>query len=295
MAVRRRSNWYIYFIAFGIALVFALAAIFAFRWYLFPEDSDPVGLDKTGELTDDFRPTAEHNFIMLTMLSDKESDSPDLYILVEYEAVSSRLTFIPIPVGISMKSEGRTLPNVYAAQGAKKVTQVVSDELGVPCNAYVKMDREGFSEIVSAFGSLTFEVPKTLIITDGSDVETINAGEQKLGDITMFRMMMFADYEEGNSYRYNVIGSMLSEFINQNFRKLESRVLDMFYRMLTEKTDTDITEEFYKEHKAALLNSVEYASSPAEYYIPYGEMSDDGGFVISENSITTIKQKAGLA
>ncbi len=295
MAVRRRSNWYIYFIAFGIALVFALAAIFAFRWYLFPEDSDPVGLDKTGELTDDFRPTAEHNFIMLTMLSDKESDSPDLYILVEYEAVSSRLTFIPLPVGISMKSEGRTLPNVYAAQGAKKVTQVVSDELGVPCSAYVKMDREGFSEIVSAFGSLTFEVPKTLIITDGSDVETVNAGEQKLGDITMFRMMMFADYEEGNSYRYNVIGSMLSEFINQNFRKLESRVLDMFYRMLTEKTDTDITEEFYKEHKAALLNSVEYASSPAEYYIPYGEMSDDGGFVISENSITTIKQKAGLA
>ena len=117
MAVKRKSNWYIYFISFAIALIFAIAAIFAFRWYLFPEDSNPVGLDKTGELTDDFRPTSELSFNMLAMLADRESDIPSLFMLIEYNAMEKVITIVPLPGGISMPGVGRTLPNVSAVQG----------------------------------------------------------------------------------------------------------------------------------------------------------------------------------
>ena len=56
--------------------------------------------------------------------------------------------------------------------------------------------------------------------------------------------------------------------------------------------DSSITEEDYTAHKAALLNTIIYGSSPAEYYVPYGDY-EDGGFKISDNSIITIKQKTG--
>ena len=56
MSVRRKSNWYIYFIAFAITLAFAAMAIFAFRWYLFPTEKTNVGLDESGGLAEDFPP-----------------------------------------------------------------------------------------------------------------------------------------------------------------------------------------------------------------------------------------------
>ena len=294
MAVRRRSNWYIYFISFGIALVFAIAAIFAFRWYLFPEDSNPVGMTPTGELSENFRPTSEHNFTALAMLADSESDIPSLFMMIEYEAVDNRITFVPLPNGISMPGEGRTLPNVYAAQGGGKVIEAIEAEVGVRCDFYVKMDRSGFLELVSIFGNVTYDVPKTFLISDKSVVETVNAGAQRLTAETMFRLMMLADYTDGESYRFNCIGNMLSELINQNYRDKTSSLLDSYYGIITANSDNNFTEQIYKAHKAALINTSEYGVSPAEYYIPYGEYGDDGSFVISANSVITIQQKAGL-
>ena len=64
--------------------------------------------------------------------------------------------------------------------------------------------------------------------------------------------------------------------------------------MIVNSAETNLTEQLYKAHKAALLNTVQYGVQPAEFYIPYGEYTDDGGFKIAENSIISIKQKAGL-
>lgn len=62
MTVHRKSNWYVYLLAFGITAAFVIMAIFAFKWYLFPENTEDVGINKNGELTDDFHPTDDYNF-----------------------------------------------------------------------------------------------------------------------------------------------------------------------------------------------------------------------------------------
>lgn len=297
MAVRRKSNWYIYLIAFVIALAFAIATIFAFQWYLFPEETDYVGLDHNGELTADFKPSAKDNFNAMLMISDGNADVPELFIMTCYNAVDNRLVFIPFPNGISMQAEGRTLQNVYAAQGGEKVVEVMEQVTGIHCDFYSAIDRKGFITIVSSFGNLDYEVTKTMIINDGVIAQTLNAGQQRLDAETIFRLLLKADFGEGESYRFNCIGSILSDLINQNFRVLDgnSSLMDNYVRMIKEHSQTNLTDDFYTKHKAALLNSAEYGVSPAEYYIPYGEYSDDGSFVLAENSITTIKQKAGLA
>lgn len=293
MSVRRRSNWYIYFIAFGIALTFAIVAIFAFSWYLFPEDSSTTGLTPPG-LDEKFKPTAEHSFNMMTMLSDNSYDSPELFVMVEYDAVRNRVAFVFLPNGISIPTEGRSLPNVYAAQGANKVISVVGDIVGVSCDSYVKLDRAGFLSLVSIFGNVNYEVLKTIMIRDGAEIETINAGSQRLAAESMFRLAMLAQYDEGESYRFNCIGQMFADLINQNFRNIDESLLDRYFSVIMENAETDLTDDLYARHRDALLNTVEYGKNPVEYYVPYGEYNDDGGFEIAANSITTIQQKAGL-
>ncbi len=296
MAVRRKSNWYIYLISFAIALAFAAAAILAFQWYLFPEETTPTGVDKYGELTDDFRPTKEHNFNGLFMLSDDKGDMPELFILITYDAVDNRLTYIPLPSSISMSTEGRTLSNVYAAQGGVKAIEVLEESIGVTCDFYLNMDRQGFITMLSSFGNLEYEVPKSMIIVDGEAQQTFNAGKQRLDAESIFRLLMLADFGEGESFRFNCIGEIMTGLINQNYRVLDgnSQIMDSFFYHIVDSSETNLTDELYRSRKAALLNTAAYGVSPAEYYVPYGEYADDGSFVIAENSIRTIKQKAGL-
>lgn len=292
MSVRRKSNWYIYAITFAITLALALVAIFTFRQYLFPTNTTSVGLNERGEPDANFKPTAEHNASIMLMFSDNAEDSPELFVLAEYSAVENRLAFIPIPSGISVASESRNLTNIYTAQGGNGVINAINNILGVKCDTYVKMDRKGFINFVTGFGSVEYDIAKTIIIRDGIESEIINAGSQNLTAESIFRLAMCADFEEGEAYRFNVVGGLLSDLVNQNFRNIDGTLMDIFYRSFNEISENNLSEQKYKAHKAALLYTVEYGSYPAEYYVPYGEYTEDGGFTISENSITTIRQKA---
>lgn len=295
MYVRRKSNWYIYFIAFGITLVLVIAAIIMFRWYLFPSDTQDTGLDKaTGELTDNFKPTAEHSFRLVAMLSEGVTDSPEFFWLVEYDAVENRFAFVPLPNGISMADEGRTLPNVYTAQGGMEVLRVVNNVLGVGCTTFVKMDRQSFEELIVAFGNVDYSLPRTVIINGDGEITTYNSGVQLLTATDIYRLIVIADYDDGESFRFKIAGDIFAELINQNYNNVDGNLLDIYFDLIEKNCETNLTEEVYKNHKAALLNTIKYGVMPAEFYIPYGEYTADGGFNIAENSVVTIKQKAGL-
>ncbi len=294
MSVKRKSNWYIYLIAFGITIAFVVVAIFSFRWYLFPEQSESVGLTTSGDIEENFKPNSSHNFVMMTMLSDKAEDSPDLFIMYAYNAVNNEICLIPLPIGISIELNGRTLSNIYTAQGGDAVIKAVEEAIGVTCQSFVKMDRKGFIDFSTAFGNVEFNVDKTLVINDGDTVDTINAGEQLFSSDRLFGYIMKAEFDGGELNRYNYVCEILTEFINQNYRNIDSSLMDLLYNMAISDSDTDLSSEMYTSRKAALLNTIEYGNEPAVYYIPYGEYTDDGGFRISENSITSIKQRVGI-
>lgn len=294
MYVRRKSNWYIYFIAFGITAVFVVVAIFAFKWYLFPTNTQNTGVNKvTGDPMEDFTPTAEHSFRLLTMVSEGENDIPEFFFLAEYNAPENRITFVPLPNGISVSGAGRSLPNIYVAQGGAEVVKAVENAVDISVRHYVKMDKEHFEDLFTTFGNVEYEFTKTMIVKYGADTKTFNAGRRLMSSEDFYKLMVKAEYDEGEAYRYKVAGELLSELINQNYRQANATRLDAYFNMLL-KCETNLTEDIYKGYKAALLNTVEYGSSPAEFYIPYGEYTDDGGFAIAENSIITIKYKAGV-
>ena len=292
MAVRRKSNWYIYLIAFGVTLAMIIMAIISFKDFLFPPSRE-TGLTANGELSDDFVPDSGMNIAVMTMISDGANDMPELFIVAAYNAVDNRLVFIPVTEGIALASTGRTLPNIYAAQGGEGVAKAVSDQFGITIDGYVKFDRSGMLSLIANYGNVEYDVANTLLITDGNEVEAINSGNQIFTAEMIYRYMMFADFEEGEGYRFNMICSLLIELINQNISYIDSSLLDVYASEILNKSETNLTEEMYLSRKAAMLNTVQYGINPAEYYIPYGEYGDDGSFAISENSVTSIRQKYG--
>lgn len=292
MAVKRKSNWYIYFIAFGIALAFVIGIIMTFSWYLFPETKETSGgLTSTGELADDFRPDSSHNFTIITTLSDRAQDTPELFIIVSYNAVDNSLVFIPVPNGISIPSGERSLSNIFASKGGEGVAEAVSNATGVSFDGYISFDRQSFIRLTSAYGNVRYNVPETILVTDGSELDAFNVGEQIFTPEAIFRYIYLADFGQGESYRFNVISELLSELINQNLRYTDSSLLDSYFNIIKEACGTNLTDEMFIKRKAALLNTITYGSNPAEYYIPYGEYGGDGSFVIAENSIISIRQK----
>ncbi len=292
MAVKRKSNWYIYLIAFGLTIAMIVMAIFSFRNFLFPETRE-TGLTENGVLTEDFVPDKSMNLNVLTMISDGDSDMPELFIIASYNAVENRLTFIPLTNGITLKSAGRSLPNIFAAQGGEGAGKAVSDECGITIDGYIRFSRSSLVDFFTIFGNVEYEVAKTTVIKDGSVIDPINSGKQIFTAEKMFRYIMFAEFDEGESYRYNMICSMLIDLVNQNVTYIDSSLLDRYAAEIMENAETNITEERYLKSKAAMLNTVQYGINPAEYYVPYGEYNDDGSFTISDNSVTTIRQKAG--
>lgn len=292
MAVRRKSNWYIYIIAFGITLAMIVMVVIFLKDVIFPESKE-TGLNTNGTLSDDFVPDKSMGLSVMTMISDTDSEMPSLFIAAVYDAVENRLTYIPLNDSIALSSSGRTLPNIYAAQGGSGVAKAVSDVLGISFDGYIRFTRDSFMELMSAFGNVEYEVAKTLLIDDGAEVRAINSGKQIFTAEMLYKYIMFADFDEGESYRFNMIGSILIELVNQNISYIDSSLLDVYAANILENSETDLTEDRYKHSKAAMLNTIRYGINPAEYYVPYGEYGDDGSFVISDNSLVTIRQKAG--
>lgn len=292
MAVRRKSNWYIYFIAFGITLAMIIMAIVSFRDFIFPKSAE-TGLTADGELTSDFVPDSGMNLSVMTMISDGENDMPQLFIIAAFDAVENRLTFIPVDDGIALASSGRTLPNIYAAQGGSGVAEAVGEQCGIKLDGYIRFTRSSFVSLVTTFGNVEYEVPKTLMITDGNEVTTINSGDQILTADAIYSYLMFADFGESEDYRWNMICSLLIELVNQNLTYIDSSLLDVYAAEIMDSAETDITQDVYLSRKAAMLNTAQYGINPAEYYVPYGEYGDDGSFTISDNSVISIRQKSG--
>lgn len=183
-------------------------------------------------------------------------------MLVEYNAVDSRLAFIPLPNEISIKQEGRTLSNVYAAQGGGKVISVIKDIVGVECDSYIKMDRACFVELVNVFGNVNYEVLKTVNIRDGAELVTLDVGTHRLDAETMFGLAMYGDYNEGESYKANCTGQMFADLINQNYRIVDSSSLNSYFDIIMNGAETDLTEEKFLAHRQALLYSVQYGVYP---------------------------------
>lgn len=310
MAVKRKSNWYIYLIALIISFVLLGLFVSSIWDSLFPASDDAASFSVSHS---DFRPSAGIKPTYLVMLSDMKAATPVYYMLANYRPRDEVIVFVPLQENMKVSYGGNegSLYEMYDNFGAEAVIGGIKNTLGVECKHYIKFDRLSFIDFIDLTGEVYVNIPaditetvtktvleKEIIEVDGEEQEITRsvkksveetiypAGAQYLGGERLYDYITY-DFGKGVDYKLAVHGAMAMNMLNRNFRNLSSTEIQKYAEKLISSTDTDITLSDYANLQSVLLYTSENTVNPCEYYMPYGE-TDGGYFIISENSKATI-------
>lgn len=317
MAVKRKSNWYIYLIA--LIASFALLGLFVNSIWdsLFPADEDG---SKFSLSRSDYRPSAEINLTSLIMLSDMKAATPTYYMLMNYQPRNEVIVFVPLRENTRVTYSGNTgsLYEMYDNYGAKGTAAAVGELLGVKCEHYIKFDRLSFIDFVNMGGKVYVNVPsnvsiketrsilkKELIEVDGEQQEVTRQvpettetvifpeGIQYMDGETLYDYLTY-DFKRGTDYTLSVQGSAAMNMLNKNFRGISSTQMQSLAEAIIKTTETDIIFDDYTNIQAVFNYTIENSINPCEYYIPYGD-TDGGYFDISDSSLATMLDRMDIA
>lgn len=310
MAVKRKSNWYIYLIALIISFVMLGLFVSSIWDSLFPASDDAASYSVSHA---DYRPSPDIEPTFLLMLSDMKAATPVYYMLANYRPRDEIIVFVPLQENMKVSYGGNegSLYEMYDNFGAEAVVGGIKNTLGVECEHYIKFDRLSFIDFVDLTGDVYVNIPaditevvtktvleKEIVEVDGEEQEVTRqkkktveevvfpAGAQYLNGENLYSYITY-DFGKGTDYKLAVHGAMAMNMLNKNFRNLSSTELQRYAEKIISSTDTDITFSDYVEYQSVLQYTTENTINPCEYYMPYGE-SDGGYFIISDNSKATI-------
>lgn len=310
MAVKRKSNWYIYLIALIISFVMLGLFVSSIWDSLFPASDDAASYSVSHA---DYRPSPDIEPTFLLMLSDMKAATPVYYMLANYRPRDEIIVFVPLQENMKVSCGGNegSLYEMYDNFGAEAVVGGIKNTLGVECEHYIKFDRLSFIDFVDLTGDVYVNIPaditevvtktvleKEIVEVDGEEQEVTRqkkktveevvfpAGAQYLNGENLYSYITY-DFGKGTDYKLAVHGAMAMNMLNKNFRNLSSTELQRYAEKIISSTDTDITFSDYVEYQSVLQYTTENTINPCEYYMPYGE-SDGGYFIISDNSKATI-------
>jgi anionic cell wall polymer biosynthesis LytR-Cps2A-Psr (LCP) family protein len=318
MAVRRKSNWYIYLIA--LVASFALLGIFLGSIWgkIFPEE-DENG-NKYNVSRSDYRPSADINLTSLIMMSDMKAAVPVYYMLMNYQPRNEVIVFVPLRENTRLSYNGNTgsIYEMYDNYGAKGAAAAVGETLGIKIDHYIKFDRLSFIDFMDISGKVYVNVPSDITVKETRSVlkkeiiEDENGEKQEVSRTvpettekiifaegvhymdgeTLYKYMTY-NFGRGVDYSLAIQGSAAMNAVNKNFRGLSSTQLQRLAEEIIKSTETDIVFEDYAHIQSVVSYTTENSINPCEYYIPYGD--DDGGyFVISESSRATMLDRMDI-
>lgn len=317
MAVKRKSNWYIYLIA--LITSFVLLGLFVSSIWdsLFPAEGEGAG--KYALSRSDYRPSADINITSLIMMSDMKASAPMYYMLMNYQPRNEVIVFIPLRENTRVTYGGNTgsLYEMYDNYGAKATAEAIEALLGIKIEHYVKFDRLSFIDFMDMGGKVYVNVPsdvteketrnvlkKETIKVDDEEQEVTRQVTETIENVIFKEGIHYMtgeelydyltyDFKRGVDYTLAVQGSAAMNMINKNLRGISSTQLQGLAESIIKTTETDIIFDDYTRIQPIFNYTLENSINPCEYYIPYGEQ-DGGYFVISDSSVQTMLDRMDI-
>lgn len=316
MAVKRKSNWYIYLLALIASFVLLGMFVNSIWDRLFPED-DEDSIYKVSRA--DYRPSAEINLTSLIMMSDMKASTPTYYMLMNYQPRNEVIVFIPLRENMKVSYGGNSgsLYEMYDNYGATAVCSGIEDLLGIDIIHYIKFDRLSFIDFINMCGAVYVNVPSDVveketrtvyrnetIEVDGEPQEVTRPVSETIENIiykegvhnmdgeTLYGYLTY-DFKRGTDYELAVQGSAAMNMINKNFRGMSSTQTQSLAEAIIKSTETDIVLKDYTTIQPIINYTLENSISPCEYYITYGEL-DGGYFILSDNCKKTMLDRMAI-
>lgn len=245
-----------------LAVLFVVAAVIAGGKLLFREPELPVEKDPVNETddtpeTDGEQPVSVGSsrkdgfYNILACGVDDGNGGSDTMILVSIDSKKPAINCISIPRDtlIDVDWKVKKINASYNKGGVDLVAEKVSDLLGVPVDFTVKVDLEGFVELVDAIDGVDFEVPINMNYDDPyQDLHIhLEKGLQHLDGKTAMGVVRFRHNNDGTGYGTEDIGRIGTQqvFLKTVAKKMLSSItpgdLATYAKIFKQYVETGLT------------------------------------------------------
>lgn len=287
---RRHRSWPLVLILLGLTAAVGYVGIH--RLFQAPEQKLPEPLPTvqeeslSEEETEALRSHLERKpnfFTILVSGVDDGNGGSDTNILLAVDAETGYVYGASIPRDSKAVINGRTqkINAAYNIGGMVLLSEVVSDQLGIPVDYTILVDLRGFVALVNAIGGVEFYVPVDMDYDDEEQDLYIHftRGTQHLYGADALKVVRFRHNNDGTGYGSEDLGRMTTQ---QNFLKAVARQtltlsnldkIDDLVKIFHQYVETELTVNNLAWLGAQLISigadSIEFSTLPGEWKSPY--------------------------
>jgi len=278
--------------------IFGVVAAFGFLLMLKYDDAfqsrmhelDSKSTLPPSELTD----VNEENIFfdnILVVLSDDDSNVPDVFSIINYNSATATLSFLYIPKDVKVISPETnnicTLSEYFTDNGLDKSRSMLSSFLNIGIPYYININHDSFVSLINMFGTVSFEMPveinKEQMPTDlytGINGNSLNAGLQNFDGSMALRLFRFyetndniystplSSYYDGRDIkRIEMVHSFITSFISQKLNDTYEDKYEKYFGILAENCETNLNNDIISK---LCINLENVKSETVQYYMVYG-------------------------
>lgn len=171
----------------------------------------------------------------------------DTILLVRLLPDSHKINILSIPRDTLVHLDGVGIDKINDANmrgGAKTAAAAVSQLLeGIPIDRYIRIDTEGFSNLVDALGGLEINVPKAMNYTDHTQKLSIHfaPGRQKLNGQHLQEYVRFRHDALGDIGRVQRQQEVLKQILQKMLRPETITKLPQILKVFKDNVDSDLS------------------------------------------------------
>lgn len=228
-------------------------------------------------------------FTILVSGVDDGNGGSDTNILLAVDAETGYVYGASIPRDSKAVINGKTqkINAAYNIGGMALLSEVVSDQLGIPVDYTILVDLRGFEALVNAIGGVDFYVPVDMDYDDEEQDLYIHftRGTQHLYGADALKVVRFRHNNDGTGYGSEDLGRMTTQ---QNFLKAVARQtltlsnldkIDDFVKIFHQYVETGLTVNNLAWLGAQFISmgadSIDFSTLPGEWKSPYIYLDPD--------------------
>ena len=225
----------------------------------------------------------EKFYTILVSGVDSNNGGSDTNILLAVDAANDYIYGVSIPRDTKaiIYDRAQKINAAYVIGGMELLSEVVSEQLGIPVDYTVQVDLKGFEALVNAIGGVDFNIPVNMNYDDPIQGLSIHfpKGFRHLNGEEALGVVRFRHNNDGTGYGNEDIGRMQTQ---QNFLKAVAKKtltvsnlsrVNEFVEIFRTYVKTDLTVGnlawLGKEAIGIGSENLEFSTLPSEWISPY--------------------------
>lgn len=184
--------------------------------------------------------------------------------------------------------DGLTFREVYEQGGIKLLEKAVEETFEIETDYYIAINYDTFESVADILGGIVYTPEEELYyLSKTSDANDISYQAGKAVSIDGHQMRLICQYpvfSEGWGGNVKFHGEALYQLVNGAFQQanITKNNLDNIYNIMTSNSDTNYSNNDFKQHKPYIMEMLGENLVPAVKVIPEGTWIEEKRFSVSD-------------